>query len=67
MSLIYYLLMKNKDSEPNLLFQSKKIKIRHLKGLKLVELKIYIYIYIYIYISLSFTAKIKGSEITKAT
>ena len=36
MFLIYYLLMKNKDSEPNLLFQSKKIRIRDLKALKLV-------------------------------
>ena len=45
MFLIYDLLMKNKDGETNLLFQSKEIRIRNLKGLILVELEL-IFLYI---------------------
>ena len=37
--------MKNKDSETNLVFRSKTIRIRDLKGLKLVELKLIFYNY----------------------
>jgi hypothetical protein len=55
--------MKNKDSEPNLLFKSMKIRIPNLKGLKLVELKLCFFLYL----SLTFTVKIKDSKITRET